>query len=312
MILWHTLSRYFRSRYGIRVQKIPLDAGGTCPNRDGTLSRAGCTFCNAFGSGSGLMAQGVDLPAQWERWRAKYRATDANRAFMAYFQSFSNTHGSADAVRSLLDTVAALPDNRGVAVGTRPDCLDAEKLEAIARCPLPEVWLELGLQSMHDATLRRVARHHGRADSERAVYAAAARGIKVCGHLMAGLPGEDVEDFLASVRWAVGLPLAGLKLHCLYVCRGAALARDYGAGHYAPLAMDTYVDAVARALALVPSHVVMHRLTGDPAPGELIAPGWCLHKRPVFTALHHCLRERRWWQGCQADVPDARPEWYGA
>lgn len=258
------------------------------------------------------MARGVDIGAQWVFWQAKYRSTDSSRAFLAYIQSFSNTYGPAAALQRLLDAVSALPGNVGLAIGTRPDCVDAEKLDMLAACPLPEVWLELGLQSASDVTLARINRRHCRDDAERAVRMAAQRGIRVCGHLMAGLPGEDVEDFLASVRWAAALPLAGVKLHCLYVCQGSTLAGEFRRGGYTPLSRQTYVEALTRALPLLPSRVVIHRLTGDPAPGELLAPAWTLQKRDVFTDLYHSMRRQGLWQGCQADVPMGRPEWYGA
>ena len=142
MLLWHTLATYFRRKYGVRVQKIPLDAGATCPNRDGTLSARGCIFCNDSGSGSGMGLRGLDLRAQWDAWYAKYTTTDSDRLFMAYLQSFSNTYGPASRLARLLEQVAALPGCRGIAVGTRPDCLDDEKLALLAGCGLDEVWLE--------------------------------------------------------------------------------------------------------------------------------------------------------------------------
>lgn len=311
MLRWHTLSTYFRALRGRRVQKIPLDAGSTCPNRDGTLSFAGCSFCNAHGSGSGLWARGDNLAVQWRFWQAKYCATDNDRDFLAYFQSFSNTYGPLERLRHLLNAVERLPGNVGVSLASRPDCVSADVCDILAACPLPEVWLELGLQSAHESSLARVGRRHSRADAERAVALAASRNIKVCAHLMAGLPGESVEHFIASVQWAVSLPIAGVKLHSLYVCKGSDLAHGWARGEYTPLTQNAYVDALARALPHIPSHIVIHRLTGDPAPGELLAPEWTLHKRPVFTALYRLMRERTVWQGSAADVPDARPQWYG-
>lgn len=257
------------------------------------------------------MERGVNIGAQWELWQAKYKNTDSSREFLAYFQSFSNTYGSPAQLRELLEKVLQLPGNRGISIGTRPDCVDSEKLDMLAACPLPEVWLELGLQSAHDRTLVRVNRQHTVAEAEEAVRMAAARGIRVCGHLMAGLPGEDAEDFLASVRWAAALPLKGIKLHGLYVCRQSELEHWYKRGEYVPLSQDAYVDMVARALPLLPKGMVVHRLTGDPAPGELIAPLWTVRKRDVFTALYHLMRERGVWQGSENDARDARPEWFG-
>ena len=308
MLLWHTLATYFRRKYGVRVQKIPLDAGATCPNRDGTLSARGCIFCNDSGSGSGMGLRGLDLRAQWY---TKYTTTDSDRLFMAYLQSFSNTYGPASRLAHLLEQVAALPGCRGIAVGTRPDCLDGEKLALLAGCGLDEVWLELGLQTCRDDTLRRINRGHTARQAEEAVRAALDAGLLVCGHLMAGLPGEDENDFLDGVDWAVSLGMQGLKLHNVYVPQGTELARQWRAGGYRPLARDEYVDMLCAALPRIPSTVVMQRIQADPAPGELLAPAWALEKRGIITDLRRALAARGLWQGCRADAAEARPEWFG-
>ena len=311
MLLWHTLATYFRRKYGVRVQKIPLDAGATCPNRDGTLSARGCIFCNDSGSGSGMGLRGLDLRAQWDAWYTKYTTTDSDRLFMAYLQSFSNTYGPASRLAHLLEQVAALPGCRGIAVGTRPDCLDGEKLALLAGCGLDEIWLELGLQTCRDDTLRRINRGHTARQAEEAVRAALDAGLLVCGHLMAGLPGEDENDFLDGVDWAVSLGMQGLKLHNVYVPQGTELARQWRAGVYRPLARDEYVDMLCAALPRIPSTVVMQRIQADPAPGELLAPAWALEKRGIITDLRRALAARGLWQGCRADAAEARPEWYG-
>ena len=291
MLLWHTLATYFRRKYGVRVQKIPLDAGATCPNRDGTLSARGCIFCNDSGSGSGMGLRGLDLRAQWDAWYTKYTTTDSDRLFMAYLQSFSNTYGPASRLAHLLE--------------------QGEKLALLAGCGLDEVWLELGLQTCRDDTLRRINRGHTARQAEEAVRAALDAGLLVCGHLMAGLPGEDENDFLDGVDWAVSLGMQGLKLHNVYVPQGTELARQWRAGGYRPLARDEYVDMLCAALPRIPSTVVMQRIQADPAPGELLAPAWALEKRGVITDLRRALAARGLWQGCRADAAEARPEWYG-
>ena len=318
MTHWYALATWFRNRYGVRVQKIALDAGASCPNRDGSLSRTGCIFCDAHGSGSGLGGQGLHLAAQWQRWHDKYTATDPDRRFMAYLQSFSNTYGPASRLAAILDTVLGLPGCCGLAVGTRPDCLDAEKLELLARAAarleaqsgFREVWLELGLQSAHDATLARINRRHTAACAADAVRQAADHGLLVCGHLMAGLPGEDETDFLQSVDWATGLPLSGIKLHNVFVPQGTELARQYLAGQYHPLARDEYVDILCAALPRIPARLVIHRLQSDPPPQSLLAPDWAALKRPLMTDLLRAMRARGLWQGCQADAPLHRPPWF--
>lgn len=298
MLPWTTLASYLRGLYGLRVQKIPLDAGAACPNRDGTLSRKGCVFCNAEGAGSGFHAQGNDIPSQWRFWQAKYAINTKAKKFLAYFQSFSNTYGPAQRLQQLLQQTAFLPDIIGISIGTRPDCLDEEKYSLLAACPLPEVWLELGLQSCHDATLRRINRQHTVAQAEKAVCAAAASNIKVVGHLMAGLPGETVNDFLDSVRWAARLPLHGIKLHSTFVAHNTALALQYAQGTYHPLSQDQYVQALVKALTLLPPRIVIHRLTGDPTPEELVAPAWARQKSDTLNAVSRTMLMYNLRQGC--------------
>ena len=169
MHTWNTFTAHLRQRFGQRVQKIPLDAGASCPNRDGTLSRAGCTFCNAIGSGSGLGLAGMNLPAQWEHWREHFRKSNRASLFLAYLQSFSNTYGPASRLAAMLEIFRTLPDLAGVSVGTRPDCLDPEKMAILGAAPWKEKWLELGVQTLNDATLRRINRGHDAAASARAI-----------------------------------------------------------------------------------------------------------------------------------------------
>ena len=306
---WYPAFVYFRRRFGARLQKIVLDApGASCPNRDAATGRDGCVFCNPYGSGSGLAEAAPDISLQWEHWRAHYGMKA--RLFMAYFQSFTNTRGPLEDLRGLLAQAEGLPAIAGIAIGTRPDCLDEAKLDAIAACGLPEVWLELGLQSAHDATLARIRRGHGVAASERAVRLAAERGIKVCGHLMAGLPGEDGEDFLDSIRWAAALHLAGIKLHNVYVARDTPLERDYLSGAYEPPGQEDYVALAAEALTLLPARVVIQRLVSDPAPDELVAPKWVRLKSRTHDAIRARLAAGKAWQGCRNDARDSIPEWF--
>ncbi len=311
MILWHTLGTYFRNKFGKRVQKIPLDCGASCPNRDGVLSHSGCIFCNVQGSGSGFLQQGMSINQQWEYWQAKYQKTDAKRNFMAYFQSFSNTYGPPQQVQKIVDIVRELPNSVALSIGTRPDCVDEEKLNILAHSGIDELWIEFGAQSCHDKSLTLINRQHSVIDSERAIIMAANRGLKVCVHLMAGLPGESAEHFLQSVRWAISLPISGLKLHSLYVCKKSTLEQWYYDGRYKPLSMQAYIDLLVQSLPIIPTHIVMHRLTGDPMPNECIAPEWTEHKRKLFTLLHHQMKRENVWQGSLADAKQAWPEWFG-
>lgn len=293
MHTWNTLTVHLRQRFGRRVQKIPLDAGSSCPNRDGTLSRAGCTFCNAVGSGSGLGLAGMNLPAQWDHWRAHFRKSNRAALFLAYLQSFSNTYGPASRLAALLDILRPLPDLAGVSVGTRPDCLDAEKLSLLHAAPWREKWLELGVQTLNDATLRRINRGHDAAASERAIRLAAKTDVRVCAHLMLGLPGETQEDLLATLHRLNELPVHGIKLHNVYVCDHTALERAYLAGDYVPLTEGAYVSLAAEALLALRPDIIVHRVVADPAPGELVAPAWATRKGDLVRYIQHEYHRRK-------------------
>lgn len=307
---WYRLSDYFKSRHGERVHKIPLDAGFSCPNRDGALSTGGCVFCNAQGSGTGLGIKGHTLAAQWQTRTAPLLAKGVRR-FMAYLQSFSNTYGPVEKLAATLAALGNLPGITGLAVGTRPDCVDEEKLACIARfCNehnWTERWIEFGVQSSNDATLARIGRGHTVAAAETAIAMAADAGLSVCAHLIAGLPGEGKADFLESMRWASRQRINGIKLHCLYVCEGSNLAETYANGGYSPLSEEEYVDMVASALPLLRQDIVIQRITGAPGKDELIAPAWAARSRETGHTIHTALQRRETWQGKDAEPQSARP-----
>ncbi len=292
---YNTLAAAFRTLFGRRAQKIPLDAGSACPNRDGTLSRGGCLFCNAAGSGTGLHHKGFGLRAQWDRLTPPARRR--GDALLAYLQSYSNTYGPPERLAALVAELAALPDVSGICCGTRPDCLDAEKIAILAGAPVGHVRLELGLQSARDATLARINRGHDAASLARAVQQAAAAGLSVTVHLMAGLPGETPEDFFAGVEFVNALPVAGVKFHNTLVVAGSGLAALYAAGDYRPPARDAYVATVATAIARLRPDIVVERLNADPAPGELLAPDWAADKQGLLREIRDTLERRDIRQG---------------
>ncbi len=294
---YNSLSAYLRTKYGVRVRKIPLDAGSTCPNRDGLLSRSGCVFCNPSGSGTGLFDRGLSLAEQWisltRRLGQKYK-TDA---FWAYLQSFSNTYGPLSRVRRLMDELADLPGVRLVGLGTRPDCLDDEKLRYIADCGFAEVWLDIGLQSANDRTLRRINRGHDFACFARCVGRTHARGLSVCAHVMHGLPGENDVDFLETIRQVNRLPVAGIKFHNLFVAAGSSLETIWRNGGYIPPTKDAYVQSVIAGLELLRPDIIVHRLNADPLSDELLAPQWAGDKRDVLDTLRRRMESEDARQG---------------
>ena len=302
----YPLSLYFQRRFGQRVRKIPLDAGNSCPNRDGTLSRSGCAFCNQKGSGTGLAETGTTLREQYLALRERSR--DKGRAlFLGYIQSFSNTHGPAQRLRQMLRELEGLPDLAGVAIGTRPDCLDEEKLEILRHAPFQELWLDLGLQSALDATLRTLNRGHDSACYAQWATKAAEQGIKVCAHVITGLPGENVADFEQTILFVNSLPVSGIKIHNLYVCHGTTLESAWNSGTLRLLSREDSLDWVVRGIALLRPEIVVHRLCSDPGHDELLAPSWA-HEKPAFlNDLRQRLQETDTWQG--KALGQNLPEW---
>ena len=303
---YHALSDFLRSRFGTRVQKVTLDAGFTCPNRDGTRGRGGCIYCNALGSGTGAFRQGLSIREQMLQGMARLARRYKAQKFIAYFQAFSNTYAPVEVLRERY--IQALVDERvvGLAVGTRPDCVDEEVVELLSEYVAQGymVWLEMGLQSAHDETLRRINRGHTWADFVRALELAKEKGLLVCTHVIFGLPGEGPEEMLQTIEQLAPLPLDGIKFHELYVVRGTKMEALLQQGRYRPLLQTEYVDLVCEALALLPWSVVIQRLTGDPRREELVAPDWASAKGETLRMIEETLLARDLWQGKYLGAPD--------
>lgn len=336
---FYPLAAFFRARLGAGARKVPLDAGFSCPNRDGTLSRSGCLFCNPAGSGTGLLAQGLSLTEQWELLAPRLRARHPEARLLAYLQSYSNTHASIKRLREVLAEISRLPGVAGLCLGTRPDCLDVGldvdgaharldvlasfmrenalasglKKDAWAGAGFSFVQLDLGLQSADDLVLARINRGHDAACFARAVHAAAARGLSVCAHLVHGLPGARPDDLAASVEFLNALPVAGVKFHNLLVCRGAGLEALWRAGGqadgYDPPGREDYVQAVVRALVRLRPDICVQRLAADAAPGELLAPDWGADKGLTLSRIRSELARQNTWQGREGFCPDTVPDW---
>lgn len=295
---YRDLNTYFKSLFGCRVHKVTVDAGLSCPNRDGTLSAGGCIYCNARGSGTGALQKGLSISQQIERAKDRIARRFKTNKLLAYFQSFTNTYAPVERLQAMYDEALAVENVVGMAVGTRPDCVDSNKLdllESYARDHL--VWIEYGLQSAHDRTLARINRGHNVACFEKAVAATRGRNIQICAHVILGLPGESREDMLATADSIAAMGLDGIKLHLLYVVRGTVMEALYNGGAYRCLEQREYAELVCDFIERLPESTIIQRLTGDPHPRELIAPDWSLQKKETLDLIHTLFREKNTWQG---------------
>jgi radical SAM protein (TIGR01212 family) len=295
---YNDLNSYLRSIFGCRVQKISLDAGLSCPNRDGTISTGGCIYCNTRGSGTGAHARGLSITDQLHNSKTYLAARYKAKKFIAYFQSFSNTYATAGRLKQLYEEALTVEDVVGLSIGTRPDCISEsilDLLQGYARRHL--VWVEYGLQSANDTTLSAINRGHDLRCFQEAVNATKGRGINICAHVILGLPGESRSDMLHTAKVLADLRIDGLKLHLLYVVKGTQLETQYQQGHYNCLKQPEYVDLVCDFLERIPPDMIIQRLTGDPHPDELVAPHWALKKSETLAQIRQTLVKRDSWQG---------------
>lgn len=299
---YYSLSADLRKRFGCRVQKITVDAGLTCPNRDGAVGAGGCIYCNATGSGSGAFARGVSIKEQIEIGKKAMIRRYKAKKFLVYFQSYSNTYASVDHLARIYHEALAVDGVVGLCIGTRPDCVSEPVLDLLADLSREYlIWLEYGLQSAHDQTLAAINRGHDCATFKRAVQESQKRSIRTCAHIILGLPGENRAMIGQTAEFLANLDIDGIKLHLLYVVKGTPLEHLYNQGQYRCLTQKEYVDWTCDVLERLPKTAVIHRLTGDPHPDELVAPKWSLDKRGTLTAIEQRLEERDTRQGQPAE-----------
>lgn len=295
---WRTLSSVLRATFGEPVYKVSLDGGYTCPNRDGTRASGGCTYC---GEGSrGLILRAGSIARQFAHGRAGRR----ERKFIAYFQSYSGTYAPLALLRRHWRTALAEDDVVGLAISTRPDCLPGDVVEALAELAAEwPLWVELGLESADDATLRKLNRAHDAAEFAEAADRLAAAGVPVVGHLIFGLPQEGPDGGLRSLEWLARQPIWGVKIHPFHVVDGSPIAKAWRGGHLAVPSFEDYVAQAAEAIARMPADWTVHRLTGAAPQGLHLAPAWGRQPRRILAAIEAALRARGEWQGCRATVP---------
>jgi radical SAM protein (TIGR01212 family) len=303
---WNNRKRYydFRSflanRFGCRVHKLQIDAGFTCPNRDGKLAVGGCAYCD--GRGSTLRQKGP-LPSVAEQIRSGkslYRNLRGATKFIAYFQTFTNTYGPVEKLRALYDEALMQEDVIGISVGTRPDCVDEEILDLLqGYAKTKHVWIEYGLQSIHDRTLERIGRGHDAATFVEAVRNTAGRGLFICTHVIAGLPGESREDMIETARAVADLSVDGIKIHSLLVLRGTEVGRLYEKGKISLLSQEEYVSTVCDILEILPPETVIQRITAEGYRDIYLGPDWAANKLKVLNAIDREMEKRDTWQGAR-------------
>ena len=289
-MMYRTLNQHYREQFGCKVYKLSIDAGFTCPNRDGTLGSRGCIFCSGEGSGEFAEKSCGSVKAQLERAKERVRAKTKDGKFIAYFQSFTNTYAPVEQLRQLYLEAMEPEDIVGIAIGTRPDCLGEEVVDLLAELNrIKPVTVELGLQTVHESSVSYIRRGY-----ENEVYFESLRRLKAAGietvtHIILGLPGETPEMAAETTRQAVAAGTDGVKFHLLHVLRGTDLEKDYQAGKLKCLALEEYARWLSKCLSVLPRQVVVHRITGDGAKRDLVAPLWSADKKRVLNYLNTYL-----------------------
>jgi len=295
---YYDLKSYWQNRFGCRVHKLPIDAGFTCPNRDGQVATGGCIYCD--GRGSALRQTGA-LPSigeQIRRGKEYYRRRGKAQKFVAYFQTFTNTYAPVDRLKALYDEALAAEDVIGLSIGTRPDCISDETIALIrSYAERYHVWLEFGLQSIHDRTLRTINRGHDMATFLDAVRRTGDSPIRICTHIIVGLPGESYEEMMETAHALAELPIQGIKIHNLLALQGTALGNRYEQRELAMMSREEYVATVCDILEILPPEMVIQRLTADGYREIFLGPEWAANKLTVLNAINSELEARDSWQG---------------
>lgn len=283
---YYSFNQYLKEKFGCKVYKICINAGFTCPNRDGTLDTRGCIFCSAGGSGDFAESAALSVTEQIEKGKARVKNKIKSGKYIAYFQAFTNTYAPVETLRKKFTEAINHPDIVMLSVATRPDCLPEEVIELLKELNrIKPVSVELGLQTIHEKTAAYIRRGYPLACYDSAVKRLKAADIDTVCHIILGLPGESEQEMLESVEYVCKSGINGIKLQLLHVLRGTDLAVDYAAGKFEVLTMEEYLKIIKKCLEIIPKNIVIHRLTGDGAKKDLIAPLWSADKKEVLNAI---------------------------
>jgi len=295
---YHTFNEQLRERFGGKIVKVSLDAGFTCPNRDGTLGIGGCVYCSERGSGDFAGDQRLSIPEQFIQVKERMNKKWPNAQYIAYFQAYTNTYAPVKRLREVYEEALAEENVVGLSISTRPDCLPDEVLDYLEELnQRTYLWVELGLQSSHDRTMEWIGRGHDYAQFLKGLEQLRSRGIQVCAHIILGLPGETKAEMIETAQAVAKLPLEGIKIHLLHVLRGTPLAKIYEQEPFDLITKEAYVSLVVDILEILPPDMGIHRLTGDGPPEDLIGPLWSRKKWEVLNAIDAELERRDSWQG---------------
>ena len=295
---FYSHNQYLRDTFGEKTFKIALDAGFTCPNRDGTVGVGGCSFCTPAGSGDFVVKSADSILEQFYSFQKMMHQKWAKGKYIAYFQAFSGTYAPVSALKERFEPMLNVPDVVGISIATRPDCLPLDVLDYLADLnKRTYLWVELGLQTIHDETADKFGRGYDYRVFLQALENLRARGISVCVHIINGLPGENTAMMMEGARALSQLDIQGVKIHLLHLLRGTKMAEEYAKGAFSLMEMRNYVNLVCDQIEMLPENVVIHRLSGDGKRDSLIGPMWSLKKWELLNAIDNTMAARDSWQG---------------
>ena len=300
---YHSLDYELKRQFGQKIYKVSLDGGMSCPNRDGTVGTGGCTFCSQGGSGEFAVGR-TGYPDVWEQIeQAKtrvHRKISGEGKYIAYFQSYTNTYAPVDYLRTLFERAITHPDIVALSVGTRPDCLGDEVVALLKELNRQKpVWVELGLQTIHEKTAERIHRGYRLEVFEDAYRRLKEAGLTVVVHVILGLPGETKKEMLETVDYLGKISVDGIKLQLLHILKGSQMAAEYEKNPFSLMELEEYLDLILTCVARLPQSMVIHRLSGDGAKALLIGPAWSANKKLVLNRMMQKFRENGIFQGCQ-------------
>ena len=295
---YQTFNYYLKQKYQKKVVKVILDAHFTCPNRDGTKAFGGCAFCSNKGSGDANLFSKEDLLIQYRANQKVMKRKWDTDLFIPYFQNFSNTYGPLEKIKTMIETFIHLDEVAAIAIATRSDCLDEEKIDLLnSYAHIKPIYLEIGIESTKDETLKFLNRQESFKDFKKIMPLIQKTALKTCLHIIDGLPFEDEETMLKTIKDLNEFAFDALKIHMLYIIKDTTLAKEYLSSPFKLLSKEEYIDIVIKQLELLRSDVIIERLSGDPIKDDLIAPSWVLNKRQLLNDIDKEMKRRDTWQG---------------